>query len=345
MRYNPKERIGVNKAEQIFIEEFEWIFREQAIVDVGIDAFVEQAENGEPKGKFLALQIKTGEGNFHISSDKITYYISKVHYEYWTNFDLPLILVAYLPEDKTTYWQEISTRKIKKTGKRWKIEIPKKNLLNSQAKFHLTKLLSDKYNTSTILKVFQGENIDKDSIYELDSKIDLIADATESTIKLVDILENFQIKIKASGEKFRQHSLKGDAISSPQVKNTIKSFAKDITLGARRLEQEISIFSEVFGEGFYAFEQAIILHYSLTKDVINLKQNLESLEIISPALESAISGVEVMKKGFEDIPKDIYELRYARTNSLQVVDLIINEYRDAKEMTDNLIQQIRITTK
>ena len=46
-RYSSIEREGVNAVESVFIK-FGWIFREQTIVDVGIDAQVEVCENGKP---------------------------------------------------------------------------------------------------------------------------------------------------------------------------------------------------------------------------------------------------------------------------------------------------------
>ena len=49
MRYNKLERIGVNAFEKAILD-IGWIFREQPIVDVGIDAIIEQSEDGEPKG-------------------------------------------------------------------------------------------------------------------------------------------------------------------------------------------------------------------------------------------------------------------------------------------------------
>ncbi len=341
MRYDSKERIGVNATEQIFLKDFNWIFREQPLVDVGIDAFVEQAEHGDPKGKFLALQIKSGTGNFHVSTEKITYYVSKVHFEYWTNFDIPIIMIAHIIDEEKTYWQEISKRKIHKTDTRWKLEIPKKNLLNEKAKRHLEKLLSSKNDQSDLIKIFRGEQIDESSIYSLDARVDLMSDATESTTNTVQILDEFQKKINFSGEKFNQHNLKGDTFNSPAVQNSVKSFAKDIILASRRLENEISIFSEVFGEGVYAFEQAITIHFNYTKNIIDLQENLRVFEVLSPALASAISGIQEMRTGFEEIPKDWRELKEARTKSLNTIDLIINEYEDAKQMTDKIVIQLR----
>ncbi len=88
MRYNNTERIGVNAVEAVFINELDWIFREQPLVDVGIDAFVEKNDSGVPAGKFLALQVKSGEGNFRVKPDKFTYYVSNIHHNYWLNLNL-----------------------------------------------------------------------------------------------------------------------------------------------------------------------------------------------------------------------------------------------------------------
>ena len=63
-RYNRTERSGVIETDRIVTNQFGWIFREQPIVDVGIDALIEQVEDGNPTGRFLAVQIKTGAGNF-----------------------------------------------------------------------------------------------------------------------------------------------------------------------------------------------------------------------------------------------------------------------------------------
>lgn len=341
MRYNSTERIGVNITEQIFLKEFDWIFREQAIVDVGIDALVEQSENGDPKGKFLALQIKSGKGNFHISSDKLTYYLSNIHYNYWTNFDLPVILICHLIEDDSTYWQEISISKIKKADKRWKLEIPKKHILNSKAKPYLTNLLSSKSINSSSLKIFQGEQLEDSTIYDLDAKMDCIKDASESTQKTVEILNDLTNKINLSRERINTHNSKGDALNSPQVNNTVKTLSKDITIAARRLENEILIFSETIAEGIYAYEQAIIIHFSLTKNILTVKENLQSLENLPPAINEAINGIQSMRSSFSNVPDNYSSLKLSRKQILSVIDLMINEYEVSHGMIQNLISNLK----
>ena len=57
-RYNTTERLGINAVEQIILKELKWIFREQLIADMGIDAQIEVVCNGVPTGQLLALQIK-----------------------------------------------------------------------------------------------------------------------------------------------------------------------------------------------------------------------------------------------------------------------------------------------
>ena len=116
-RYSNTERLGVIETDRIVTKYLGWIFREQPIVDVGIDALLEQSEEGNPKGRFLAAQIKTGKGNFYVSDKRLTYYVSHIHYNYWLNLEIPIILIAHIPESDKTYWQVISEETFKNLRK------------------------------------------------------------------------------------------------------------------------------------------------------------------------------------------------------------------------------------
>lgn len=70
MRYNKVERQGVNAVEKLVINDFDWIFRDQPSVDVGVDALVEQVLDGNPTGQILALQIKSAEEIFTAQGQK-----------------------------------------------------------------------------------------------------------------------------------------------------------------------------------------------------------------------------------------------------------------------------------
>lgn len=345
MRYNPTDRIGVNATERIILSDFKWIFREQAIVDVGIDALIEQSENGNPTGKFIAFQIKSGKGNFHIAEKKITYYISNIHYNYWLNFDIPVILIAHIPETNETYWEEISEQNIKKATKRWKLEIPIKNKLNLKAKPKLTKLLSNNKTEYGSIKIFQGKDIDEETIYDLVAKSDCISDANESTTKTVQFLLELTEKINESNEKFEQYNLAEKSFKSPQVIASVKSFSKDLNIYSKRLENECQIFSETIGEGIFAFEQAILIHYLLTKDVINITNSLESVVGLPQAIDYAIRGIEIMRNGVNGLPENYSSLKTAKNTMLSVIDLMIDEYFTAKSMILNLIDKVETEIK
>ncbi|EOB6258337.1 DUF4365 domain-containing protein [Vibrio fluvialis] len=140
-RYQSTDRVGVNEIERITINELKWIFREQPIVDMGIDAHLERVQDGDPDGKLLALQIKTGTSHFTEKTDSLVYYGKIAHLNYWTGHSLPVILVAHIPATNETYWQVINENTVTRTDKGWKVEIPKINVFGKSTIDELTKIL------------------------------------------------------------------------------------------------------------------------------------------------------------------------------------------------------------
>ncbi len=138
--YNATDRIGVNAVEGIFIKDFGWIFREQPISDMGIDAHTEIVHDGSATGKLISLQIKTGKSHFTIDEESLTYYGSLRHLDYWTNHSLPVLLVAHLPETNETYWELVVSKNIVRTKKAWKIIIPKQQKLDSSSLEQIAKI-------------------------------------------------------------------------------------------------------------------------------------------------------------------------------------------------------------
>lgn len=136
-RYSPTERIGVNAVEDIVLRELGWIFREQPVVDMGIDAHIEFVEDNNPTGKLIALQIKTGASHFHDSKDTLVYYGNLAHLNYWSNHSLPVLLVAHLPETGKTYWIKIDIDEVSRTSHGWKISIPKTNIFGDATRRQL----------------------------------------------------------------------------------------------------------------------------------------------------------------------------------------------------------------
>jgi len=136
-RYSATERIGINAVEGIFLEQFDWIFREQPIADMGIDAHVEICEEGTPRGHLLALQVKTGKSYFKTHGEDFVYYISDLHYEYWLSHSLPVFIILHDPDSKLTLWQHVIEGNISETTKGGhKLVIPRANVLDKAAKEH-----------------------------------------------------------------------------------------------------------------------------------------------------------------------------------------------------------------
>lgn len=139
-RYSATERSGINAVEAVIVNDLNWIFREQPIADMGIDAHVELVDDGIPSGKLIGLQIKTGKGNFHETRDAYVYYGNVVHLDYWTNHSLPVILVGHIPETKETLWVSVDETTIERTSKGWKISLPKTAGLDAKSRHALAKL-------------------------------------------------------------------------------------------------------------------------------------------------------------------------------------------------------------
>lgn len=114
---NRIERIGVAHIEEI-AERNQWMFREQPINDVGIDAHMELTEStGEPK-QLLALQIKSGESWFKERKDNNIIFrdINERQYMYWTMNSLPCIVVLYNPNNDMCIWQKLTAETIERTS-------------------------------------------------------------------------------------------------------------------------------------------------------------------------------------------------------------------------------------
>lgn len=126
---NTTERIGVHYC-GVIAERNKWMFREQPIDDIGIDAHMEITEDtGEPK-QLIALQIKSGSSWFNEQKDECVVFrnINERQYKYWTMNSLPCIIVLYNPEDNMCIWQKLTTETIQRTndgeGKGFFVKVP-----------------------------------------------------------------------------------------------------------------------------------------------------------------------------------------------------------------------------
>ena len=101
---NHTERLGVATC-TLIAEQNGWIFREQPVGDIGIDAHIELVELNGKSSQLLALQIKSGKSFFKEVKDNCIIFrdINERQYNYWTNNTLPCILVLYNPDGQAVY--------------------------------------------------------------------------------------------------------------------------------------------------------------------------------------------------------------------------------------------------
>ncbi len=339
MRYDKTERLGVIETDKIVTKNIGWIFREQSIVDIGIDAIIEQSDNGNPQGKFLAVQIKTGRGNFLISERKLTYYISHIHYNYWLNLNIPIILVAHIPETEKTFWQQINEQTLKKAKKRWKLEIPFNQEFSDKSKKRLTQILSDRSDDNTVFELYSGK-VDPDTVFDITENVNCIAESIINVHAFINLLTELKKHADSFNIDIRKFNEKGLTLNDFEVKARIKGFSRQINVISKRIESEIIIFSELYSEGFFAWEQVIILHYLFTNNAKEFNEAKKSIEVIPPSIEKALIGIKGMRSSIAKLPSNISVLKGSKNNLLEIVDMVIDEYNEAKQLTLKIIDNL-----
>lgn len=133
--FDPLADEGVFTVGRIFTRDFGWAFRPQPVADFGIDAHVEVCDKGEPLGKLLFLQIKSGPSYLREkTSAGYIYRGDEKHYEYWVNLPIPVLLTIYDPATEKVYWQLISCVTTSRTQRGFRALVPIQQVLDVAAK-------------------------------------------------------------------------------------------------------------------------------------------------------------------------------------------------------------------
>jgi len=103
-----EEREGVNAVARIAAN-LGLIWRENQMKDVGIDGQIEYVNgDGFATGRFIAVQVKSGESYFKHEEDKFwKFYPEKKHRLYWERFPIPVILVLHNPTTSQLAWTDV----------------------------------------------------------------------------------------------------------------------------------------------------------------------------------------------------------------------------------------------
>lgn len=339
MRHSLTERSGVYATASIITNDLKWIFREQPIVDIGIDALVEQVRDGNPTGKFMALQIKSGEGNFYFTDDKIIYYATQIHYNYWLNLNIPVLMIAHFPSDGSTYWQHINERNFKRTKKQWKLEIPRNQKLNEKSASQIAKILPLEYEDDVIRNLFEGKTTEEDA-FDILEKVKSIYDATQAMLNIGTINDSITGYVIALTEKLDSYHAQGMSNKSIPVVAAFKSFSKQLIHSASRMEKETEIFADYYAEGVFAFEAAIIFLCENRFDFGDLDADFSSMLMLPETISGTIIQLNSLENTLQDVPIEYAGMKEARNFYLEVVRMLNRELDAAKRMTERLIKNL-----
>ncbi|SMG30804.1 protein of unknown function [Marivirga sericea] len=340
MRANNTDRIGVHAVGYLISKQLNWIFREQPIVDVGIDALIEEAVEGNPTGKFLAAQIKSGTGNFHGSERYYTLYVSKVHYNYWLNLDLPIILIAYIPETDDILWELINEQNLLPTEKRWKIDIPKNKPLNKESHTELARIINSDFQENFMKDFYDGEISDQE-IEKILESVGSISKSEACTLKMTDIVNGLGEETRKITAKIHEYVDLGYHDSDPRVKKVIKRFSAILVDVARKLDHEIDQFADYFSEGIRACEKLVMIYFELTQDYKAIQELNNSTLGLVPAMDEAIDGIKFMRNEISSLPSKFANLKKAKQRSIVTLNSILAEHKAAKMMVEDFNYQLK----
>jgi hypothetical protein len=122
------ERRGVWVVDGIVSNDLGWLFREQALLDYGVDAQAEVVADDElVTGRLVALQIKGGDSWFDEESADGEGWIfreSSDHLAYWLGHSLPVIVVI-VSNDGKAFWQVVTPTTVRETKMGFALVIPR----------------------------------------------------------------------------------------------------------------------------------------------------------------------------------------------------------------------------
>ncbi len=151
---------GVAVVSRIVNERLNWLFvRRHQEHDFGIDGQIEYiTEAGQATGQAFGVQIKYGKSFFQEKNRwGYVYRGEKRHFNYLSNYPLPVLILIVHPDQDECYWAPFSILDTESTGEGWKLTIPFTNKL-VDAKQFLEARLGEASNRFAELQEYWEEN-------------------------------------------------------------------------------------------------------------------------------------------------------------------------------------------
>ncbi|WP_291721253.1 DUF4365 domain-containing protein [Bernardetia sp.] len=337
LRFNYKERSGVLKAGMIFTEDIQWVYRDQPLVDVGIDALIEEAINGNPTGKFLAAQIKSGKGNVHEKEDSFTYYISRVHQGYWLNLAIPIVIILYVQEDNLVYWEIINNKTITKTSSKWKIEIPKTKVLGKHSITELSKIIQSDIQNDFLSQYINNE-VSKEEIERISNASENLNILTEIILQITKVMNNMKKVLVINTNRMKYYTSKKLSNKNREVKNSMADVSQIMNKSSREINTLINNFSNKFADTFIDFEKVIIIYLYETKDYTSLENVYDSINKLDDTIRISTKTLIALRRQVSAFPTEYPNLANARGRTIDSCNSMIEEFKVSSKMSNKLSQ-------
>ena len=337
MRFNLNERLGVLEANIIFTKKMQWVFREQPLVDVGIDALIEESVEANPTGKFLAAQIKGGKGNVHETKTSYTHYISNVHQHYWLNLSIPIIIIVHITEHELAYWEFVSNDTLVKTKKGWKIEIPKSKILNENSVEELRQIIKSNVQ-SDFLSQFLNGNVSEEEIYKIINSVNQLVELTTTLSQITEVMNEMSSGLAQNTKKMNHYIPRGLSDTTREVKNSITDTSNVLNKSSKEFNELIDNFSNEFADVFGGFEKLASIHFHYNKDYNSLIDIYNSMDELNKTIKISTDNMISLRNQASALPTKYNNLKNARNRIIDATNKIVEEFKISNKMANKFTQ-------
>jgi hypothetical protein len=345
-RHSPTERIGVNTVEKIVLKDLGWIFRDQPIEDFGIDGIIEEVIEGNPTGRLIAAQIKTGDSHFKRNSGVRIYYASAVHRHYWVNYSIPVILIGIVDNLESAIWQSLEAKHFPLAKSQYKLSIPNHQILGD-SKDQLTQILDrhyldPKFRQRDFKKWDEGDIPD---LFSAEERIRNVAKSTKSLKRTRNAMNDFSQEMDSLTPRIRIEQLVTTDANSPRIRPLLLTYCGILNDLAHRLIDEIERFAISYAEGLFAYEITYrrIAEYKAKLDAErrnDLTEGWRAVRNIAEGIVASLPILEKLKKSIQEGPELNRKFVEAKKRLAYALELWIQLHVDSKNLADRFLEYV-----
>ena len=342
-RVSLTDRRGVNAFEGFVLNTLGWIFREQPIVDVGIDAHIEQMFNGDPTGKHLAVQIKTGLSNVHVNKNgDFDYYMSRTHYNYWLSYSVPVIIVLYDPDRQVLYWGAIFKRNTTKTKEgNHKITLKKKSVCTRETISDFNEIIT-LYESKSFIETMPSTMDEEELINYCSELFSHCSESLQIIRKYIEKLDEDYNRGTEQMQNFLSANTVGvtKEMADKEIKKASRLFTLALNACRMRISNELPLMVNVFIEAFQFIEYLLLeannSEFEVLRDFI-----IKELSLQKKSIDSLINTTEDVVSQFCNSEKWTLELGQAQTLFSKVFEDYRIELIDLSGLLKSLTERFK----